>query len=515
MLFSKNYYNKYFSYTKYLLILLLFWVSINTGSKYVEINNINWHLTNNTLNFIRSILPYLILIYFFIFETKKHNFRLFNFDIFFKLFFLYGLLQISGLIYKFDDFYESYWIVCLFSVLIFYNLIEKKNDKELLDFIFLINLVLILFIFLIFIFVTFKENILSKALLYHSSAFNIIYNTEQLPRSSGLSRMALILFIFVNSLYFSKKLNRKINIYLIIINITFVSIIFLLQSRGALLSCTFITLATIIFYKFKHIIKYFLIIFFSSTLIFLSYPNFKNFVIEKYGQKKSASENTNIKFKKFEINIRNDLLFLKQQDITNHYLSFIEGYIENNRYKSYNEITSITNNRIEAWNFLLQIFFKNNLDDRMKSNLINSGYDIEKFKKIKKRNLVTGFGPQADRHILYNKSKLDESPTILGPFGYNASNGIVYSLICSGLLGMICFIIINLIIFFKIIKLLIYHFKISNLNSEPFLISSIFSILFLQMRLLFENSYSVFGVDLLILISSYLIIDYKYKKIKS
>ena len=490
MLFSKNFYNKYFSYTKYLLILLSFWISINTGSKYVEIDNINWYITNNTLNFIRSILPYIFLIYFFIFETKNRNNRLFNFDIFFKLFFLYGLFQISGLIYKFDDFYESYWIVCLFSVLIFFNLIKEKNDEKLFNFIFFINIILILIIFSIFIFITFKENILSKDLLYHSSAFNITYNTEHLPRSSGLARMALILFIFFNSLYFSKKFNKKINIYLIIANITFVSIIFLLQSRGALLSYVLITIAAIIFYKFKYIIKYFSVIIFFPILVFVSYPNFKNFVMEKYGEKKAVAQNTNIKLKNFEINIRNDLLFAEQ-----------------------NEIASISNNRIDAWNFLLQIFFKNKLNDRMKNKLLNSRYDIEEFKKIKKRNFITGFGPQADRHILYNNSKIDESPVILGPFGYNASNGIIYSLICSGLLGMLCFIIINLIILFKIIKLLIYHFKISNLNSKPFLVSSIFSILFLQMRLLFENSFSIFGVDMLILMSAYLIVQNEYRKL--
>ena len=212
--------------------------------------------------------------------------------------------------------------------------------------------------------------------------------------------------------------------------------------------------------------------------------------MEKYGEKKAVAQNTNIKLKNFEINIRNDLLFAEQ-----------------------NETASISNNRIEAWNFLLQIFFKNKLNDRMKNKLLNSGYDIEEFKKIKKRNFITGFGPQADRHILYNNSKIDESTVILGPFGYNASNGIIYSLICSGLLGMLCFIIINLIILFKIIKLLIYHFKISNLNSKPFLVSSIFSILFLQMRLLFENSFSIFGVDMLILMSAYLIVQNEYRKL--
>ena len=55
-----------------------------------------------------------------------------------------------------------------------------------------------------FYFFTFKENLLSNYLLYNSEAFSVVYNTEQFPRSSGLSRMALILFIFINSLYLSK-----------------------------------------------------------------------------------------------------------------------------------------------------------------------------------------------------------------------------------------------------------------------------------------------------------------------
>ena len=39
--------------------------------------------------------------------------------------------------------------------------------------------------------------------------------------------------------------------------------------------------------------------------------------------------------------------------------------------------------------------------------------------------------------------------------------------------------------------------------------------LFLQFRILFENSYSVFGVDMLLLFSSYLIIANEYKKLKN
>ena len=155
------------------------------------------------------------------------------------------------------------------------------------------------------------------------------------------------------------------------------------------------------------------------------------------------------------------------------------------------------------------------MSDKIKNKLLKSGYDLNGFKEIKKKNLITGYGPQADRHILYNTTQIHESPLILGPYGYNASNGIIYSLVCSGLLGMFCFIIINLIIFFKIIKLLIHHFKMSNLNSKPFLSSAIFSILFLQMRVLFENSFSVFGVDLLVFMSAYIIIQTEYRKLNN
>ena len=507
MLFNKKFYNKYFSYTKHLLILFSFWISINTGSKYIAIDNLNWHISNNTFNifafnFVRAILPYIFLIYYFIYEAKNNNNKFFNFDIIFKLFFLYGSLQIVGLVYKFDDFYEHYWVVCLFSVLIFYNLIKEKNDEKLFNFIFFINIIAILLIFSIFIFMTFKENILSENLLYHSYISTINYNNEYLPRSSGLSRMALILFIFFNSLYFSNRFNKKVNIYLNITNILLVSIIFLFQSRGVLLSFAFIFIGIIIFYRLKNIIQYFCLMILIPIIIFVSYPNIKNILIEKYSDNIQfyIKAEKKIILKNFEIKLRKNLLSTEDQ---------ING---NN---IFDKIHSISSNRVDAWNFLLQIFFKNKLNEKMKNQLIAKGYDLNEFKKIKKRNLITGFGPQADRYLMFNTSKVGAATGIKGPFGYNASNGIIYSLICSGLLGIFCFIMINLIIFFKIMKLLIHHFKMSNLNSKPFLSASIFSILFLQMRVLYENSFSTFGVDLLVFISAYIIVQNEYRKLSN
>ena len=123
MLNISNYYDKYLIYAKYFFILFLFWLSINTGSKYIKIDSFSLNINEYSFNFLRSILPYGILIYLIAF-TKKNNFKV---DYFFIFFGLYGFFQILGLVYQLENLYEHYWVVCLFSVLLFYNLIIKKK----------------------------------------------------------------------------------------------------------------------------------------------------------------------------------------------------------------------------------------------------------------------------------------------------------------------------------------------------------------------------------------------------
>ncbi len=493
-----NFYDKYKKYTKYFFILLLFWLSINTGSKYIEISNLISNLSNYTFNFIRSLLPYGILIYVLFYENKKKIENKFKVDYFLLFFVFYGTLQIFGLLYQFDYLYEHYWVICLFATLSFYNLIISKKNTDLVNFILCSNIFFILIIFLIFIFFTFKENIFSIYLLYNSTAFDIIYYSEQFPRSSGLSRMALVIFIFLNSLYISKDHRFKNNIFLLFFISILISIILLLQSRGAILSLILIALLFIIIFKIENKLKYFTFIIVIPIIIFISYPNLKNILIEKNELKKETnSVQKTIKLKHIEINLRKNLLSTDD--------NVDEGFI--------NKIASFSNNRVDAWNFLIQMFFNNQLSDQLKNKLEKTGYKTDAFREIKRKNLFTGYGPQADRQLMYNSSKITEAPAILGPFGYNASNGFIYSLICSGIIGLICFVSINLIILFKIYKVFIYNLKLKNLTSKPTLVTSIFLILFLQFRSLFENSFSVFGVDILILITSYLVIENEYRKL--
>ena len=96
--------------------------------------------------------------------------------------------------------------------------------------------------------------------------------------------------------------------------------------------------------------------------------------------------------------------------------------------KFIDKITSFSNNRINAWNYLLQMFFNNEINENMKKKLSSHnkfseeliGYELEKFLKKEKKNLFTGHGPQADRHFLYNPQDIS-ADSVVGPFGAHAS----------------------------------------------------------------------------------------------
>ena len=74
----------------------------------------------------------------------------------------------------------------------------------------MINILILSIIFTLSIFLIFKDNIFTENLPYASYAFTQNYNYEQMPRSTGLSRMALLLFIFVIVFIFQKIFQKKL-----------------------------------------------------------------------------------------------------------------------------------------------------------------------------------------------------------------------------------------------------------------------------------------------------------------
>ena len=142
----------------FVFLLGLFWVSINTGSKYLNFNQISEYNLSYFFNLIRAILPYLILLYF-IFNFNKFFKKLdFKTDLIFLCFLLYGIIQLLGLFYFSNNYSEHYWIICLFSLIIFYQNILNRENTDLVNIIFISNILFVFIIFLIFSFIALKEN---------------------------------------------------------------------------------------------------------------------------------------------------------------------------------------------------------------------------------------------------------------------------------------------------------------------------------------------------------------------
>ncbi len=479
----------------FVFLLGLFWVSINTGSKYLNFNQISEYNLSYFFNLIRAILPYFILLYF-IFNFNKFFKKLdFKSDLIFLCFFLYGIIQLFGLIYFSKNYNEHYWIICLFSLIIFYHNILNRENTDLVNIIFISNILFVFIIFLIFSFIALKENFLSYNLLYHSEAFGLELAGESFPRSSGISRMALILFFFLSCLYFSKIFKNKIN-YIILLIISFtIAIILLLQSRTTII---FLPISLIFIYSFLQFdgyrdrIKFPIFAIILPVFIFLAYPISKNYFIEKYEIKTEPffEDEDRVNF------LRNDLV-LKE--------------IEANKPEKFS-ISDFSNNRLDAWNYLLQIFFYGELNLRMKEKVKSKKFEPQKIIFTENTRFFTGLGPQSDRELMrLEKLTNDLAKSTLGPFGAHASNAFIYSLICGGFISFGLFITINLILIFKIWKII----KINkfNLNNNYILISSIFIILFLMFRGLIENSYGVFGIDLILILSAYSVLEKNLRKI--
>jgi hypothetical protein len=120
-----------------------------------------------------------------------------------------------------------------------------------------------------------------------------------------------------------------------------------------------------------------------------------------------------------------------------------------------------------------------------------------------------GYGPQADRRFLLEDKTSEE-----GSYGNNVSNGFIYAFICGGYLALICYLIINFKITSNIVKNISVIYKLKETdNIFYYKLSSIY-LLFFLIRQLFENSFSLFSIDFLIVIICSLIIDKNSQNIK-
>jgi O-antigen ligase len=124
-------------------------------------------------------------------------------------------------------------------------------------------------------------------------------------------------------------------------------------------------------------------------------------------------------------------------------------------------------------------------------------------KIIKEDKIIFGKGPQSDRHLLSNYNLKNNKDVSLILYDNNSSNALLYSYLCGGITGFL----ILICIYINTIKLIYENiFIIKNFSSNNILINfSTITLLYLLIRSIFENSFSLFSVDFVFFILSYFI----------
>ena len=156
-----------------------------------------------------------------------------------------------------------------------------------------------------------------------------------------------------------------------------------------------------------------------------------------------------------------------------------------------------TNNRL----FLLQGELKHKNLTEKNFNIISTGR-FDKWILVSRhiidskiKNILFGNGPEFDRKIINAR-------------GNDVSNGLIYLLLCGGIFGLFSFFII-IKKYLKIILKTLYNGK--YLYRDVYFCFSICCIISLGLRSLVENGFLVYGVDFLLITSSFF---YVIKKLK-
>jgi hypothetical protein len=221
------YYNQIFFKDFYLSVLwLVILLGINVNISYLNISN-----NENLLDWSYSTRGYaqLVILTFLLYKNLSIVRDLKKINNFFILFFLYNLIQIYSLILSDNNNYNIIYNILALNVLLFFNIIFIKRKKEVQKILYLL-IILITFIYLGFLIEYIYNLIIKDHLFYgHHQLKSSLLPVKNMPRSSGLGRMALLIFLFFIIFIDLKKIQNKFFLLFFVI-----PGIFLTQSRAIL-----------------------------------------------------------------------------------------------------------------------------------------------------------------------------------------------------------------------------------------------------------------------------------------
>ena len=375
--------------------------------------------------------------------------------------FIGSLINPLGFSYHINKQNQIYWLFCNSAVFLYFYIIRENKDFNILIlkiFIFLIGIIAIKFLFDVyiefFLEIYNRERVINFFYNIHSMSPNRLFLEQPVPRSSGLSRMTMLLFLFFYiQLFFLKKDKYRTIIYFIISSFLALTL-FNLQNRVSVFFILILFFFTLFFkisdLSFKRKIIYALCIFLIPFLIHL---NIQQVTLKIH--KIVNAEQIEIRKKKEEIDKKNADKGLKERIVKAEEIKKEQIKETNaiNRLKKQRILLKSSSGRKELWERTLKISVINNF---------------------------IGYGPQADRAIL----------------GENVSSLYFYSLLCGGIISFIAIFVITIILFFKSIKMIFINniFK----SQELFTCFSILFIGYLYLRTIVEISFGIFGIDMIL-----------------
>jgi len=490
-------------------ILIFFWLCILFSINSVYINTIPLYDIKNIsaliieknifvlFNTFRFYLPILLLpillVIFFSHSVKKINVMLLLFFLYylwqFIIFFIsgastgeYPLLKMwsSNLITKYEESLNDniYLTSSSLCILIIISIAKNLNLNQFFKKILLVST---LFIAIVSIYIVY--NLLSDSI--HNN-FKFIYNSQFLnsfdwktleqasPRITGVSRMILILY-FITFFYFL-NCNKKILFYLILVILGM--LIYKMQARGSLLGVLMLFLFFVIFSSFSLRKKIMTIFFILIIPIFLfeSYYYFK--------KNKDYIFNTDL-FNSTSPEKRSTNLDSSLERSTN-----LDSSLE--RSANLNRVLDLKNTgssgRKQLWK--------------------------HSFFLIKEKKIILGYGPKADRFLLTEfYSRNENTKFYVDSYGNNflvesnVSNALIYAYLSGGFIGFLFLLTINIIASITILKNIFIE-KIF-LGKDAIKLFSTTLLIFFGVRSIFENSYSIFGIDYIFFILSYILAQKK------
>ena len=141
----------------------------------------------------------------------------------------------------------------------------------------------------------------------------------------------------------------------------------------------------------------------------------------------------------------------------------------------------------------------------MQNDYTTGRYEIwsRALKIIQEKKILIGYGPQADRMLLGTKIANTQIPSHF--FDSNVSNGLIYSYLCAGIIGLLLVLIIYLLIFLQLYKSI--FIKEAFTKKKANVIFSILTLTFLSLRTFYENGFTLFGIDFIFTTLAYLILQ--------